>query len=414
MKKEQFEIGKAPHLTVECMGDLDVRSWGETAVYLKGDQYETTEQEGGMAVRSHGDLRVMLPTGAQLTVTAAHGDLSVKNVEGVIEIDQVMGDAALRDVGALAVRRVHGDLTARDVNGPCAVEEVLGDAIFARVGNVNVERAHGDCILRSVTGSANLAEVMGDASLKSVTGDANVGTGHHDVSLRSVGGVVNVGDAHGNIRLRGPLAPGKHHLNTHRDIVVRWPAASPISIIATGREVIDRLSLTQTSRDNGSFVSQNDDSDATLILNAKGRIILKAADSDDEDNFEGSINVDLEAELAGISQRVTTEIDRGMAELHNAMSEITSRLERKFGPEFSAKIEAKAQKFAARAERQAERAMRHGRHAGHAGHAGFTFTTAPTKERKASEEEQLRILKMVENSVITPEEANTLLDALES
>jgi DUF4097 and DUF4098 domain-containing protein YvlB len=411
MKKEQFEIGKAPHLTVECMGDLDVRSWGETAVYLKGDQYETTEQENGMAVHSHADLRVMLPAGAQLTVTAAHGDLSVKNVEGIIEIDQVMGDAALRDVGALAVRRVHGDLTARDVNGPCAVEEVLGDAIFARVGNINVKRAHGDCILRTVTGPANLGEVMGDASLKSITGDVNVGTGHRDVSLRSVGGLVNVGDAHGDIRLRGPLAPGKHHLNAQRDIVVRWPAASPISVIATGHEVLDRLGLAQTGRDNGSFVGHTGESDTTLILNAKGRIILKAADSAEDENFDGGFNLDLEAEIAGISQRVSTEINSRMAEMNSRMSELASRLERKFGPEFSAKIEAKAQKFAARAERQAERAMRHGRHAGH---PGFTFTTAATKERKATEEEQLRILKMVENGVITPEEANTLLDALES
>jgi hypothetical protein len=411
MKKEKFEIGKAPHVTIECMGDLDVRSWGETAVYFKGDQYETTEQENGIAVRSHGDLRVMLPTGAQLTVSAAHGDLSVKNVEGVVEINEVMGDASLRDTGPLAVRRVHGDLAARDVNGPCGVEEVLGDAIFARVGNVNVERAHGDCILRSITGSANLGQVLGDASLKSISGDTNVGTGHRDVSLRNVGGVINVGEALGDIRLRGPLAAGKHHLNAHGDIVVRWPAASPISLIANGREVIDRIGLAQTSRDNGSFVSQNDDSDATLILNAKGRIILKAADSADDENFDGGFNLDLEAEIAGISQRVNTEINSRMAELNSRMSEFTSRLERKFGPEFSAKIEAKAQKFAARAERQAERAMRHGRHAGH---PGFTFTPAASKERKATEEEQLRILKMVENGVITPEEANTLLDALES
>jgi DUF4097 and DUF4098 domain-containing protein YvlB len=408
MKKEKFEIGKAPHVTIECMGDLDIRSWGETAVYFKGDQYETTEQEDGIAIRSHGDLRVMLPAAAQLTVTAAHGDLSVKNVEGVVEINEVMGDASLRDTGPLAVGRIHGDLAARDVNGPCGVEEVLGDAIFARTGNVSVERAHGDCILRSVTGSANLGQVLGDASLKSIGGDTNVGAGHRDVSLRNIDGVINVGEALGDIRLRGPLAPGKHHLNAHGDIVVRWPAASPINLIATGRELIDRLGLPQTSRDNGSFVSQNDDSDATLILNAKGRIILKAADSADDDNFEGGFNLDLEAEIAGISQRVNTEINSRMAELNSRMSEFTSRLERKFGPEFSAKIEAKAQKFAARAERQAERAMRHGRH------TGFTFTPAATKERKATEEEQLRILKMVENGVITPEEANTLLDALES
>lgn len=412
MKKERFEIGKAPHVTVECLGDLEIRSWGETAVYLKGEQYETTEQEEGMAVHSHGDLRVMLPAAAQLTITTAHGDLSVKSVEGVIEIDEVLGDASLRGVGALAVRTVHGDLTARDVNGPCGIEEVLGDALFARVGSVNIERAHGDCLLRSVNGSANLGEVLGDASLKGVSGDANVGTGHRDVNLRNVDGTVNVGEALGDIRLRGPLAPGKHHLNAHRDIIVRWPAGSPISIIANGREVIDRLGLPQTSRDNGSFVGQIGKGDTTLILNAKGRIILKAADSADEDNFEGGINVDLEAELAGISERVSSEISRGMAELHSRMSEITSRLEHKFGPEFSAKIEAKAQKFAARAERQAERAMRNMRRP--TPYTGFTAPPAPTKERKATEEEQLRILKMVETGVITPEEANTLLDALES
>jgi hypothetical protein len=410
MKKEKFETGKAPHITVECMGDLDIRSWGETTVFIKGGQHETSEQEEGLTIHSHGDLRLMVPTGTQLTVTAAHGDLSVKNVEGVVEIDEVMGDTSLRSIGALAARRFHGDLSVRDVNGPCSIEEVLGDASLARTGNVNTERVHGDCIVRTIAGSVNLGEVMGDASVKSATGDVSIGTGHRDVSLRDVGGVVNVGEAQGDIRLRGPIAAGKHHLNANHDIVVRWPAGMPLDVIANGREILDRLGLTQTSRTNGSFVSQSGDSDVTLILNAKGRIILKAADSADEDNFESGFNLDLEAEIAGISQRVNTEINSRMAELNSRMSELTSHLERKFGPEFSAKIEAKAQKMAARAERHAERAMRNMRRPAS---SGFTATPASAKERKVTEEEQLRILKMVENGVISPEEANTLLDALE-
>lgn len=419
MKKEQFETGKAPHVTVECLGDLDVRTWGEAAVNVKGSHHQVTEQENGLAIRSEGDLRLTVPAGTRLTINTAHGDLIIKNVEGGIEIDQVLGDAALRAVGPVGIQRVHGDLSARDVAGSCSVEEVLGDASIGRAGDVNIGRAHGDCAIRYVNGGVNLAEVLGDAGVKNVRGGVNIGRCHRDVSLRALGGNTNVGEALGDIRLRGSLAAGKHNLNAHGDIIVRWPAGHPVSVIATGREVIDRLGMSRTQQ-NGSFVGQLGESDTSLILNAKGRIILKAVDGSEswdsaEDSDFDAIEVDLEAELEGIGQRISSEINSKMAELHSRMGEITSRLEGKFGPEFGAKIEAKALKAAARAERQAERAIRNfGSGRGRSWTSTFTPAASPVsaKEKKATEEEQLRILKMVENGVISPDEATTLLDAL--
>jgi hypothetical protein len=39
--------------------------------------------------------------------------------------------------------------------------------------------------------------------------------------------------------------------------------------------------------------------------------------------------------------------------------------------------------------------------------------TPPSKEKQATEAEQLKILKMVEKGIISPDEASTLLEAIE-
>ena len=67
----------------------------------------------------------------------------------------------------------------------------------------------------------------------------------------------------------------------------------------------------------------------------------------------------------------------------------------------------KAEKAAERARQRAERQQRYG--------VRVSRTAAPTPEpkQKASSEEQLKILKMVEQGIISPNEAATLLEALE-
>ncbi|MGB5057727.1 MAG: hypothetical protein WBO48_03510, partial [Candidatus Promineifilaceae bacterium] len=61
MNKDRFELGKMPRLSIECHGDLVIRGWAETAVLIRSGQYETREDDNGLNITSHTDLKLNVP-----------------------------------------------------------------------------------------------------------------------------------------------------------------------------------------------------------------------------------------------------------------------------------------------------------------------------------------------------------------
>jgi hypothetical protein len=154
-----------------------------------------------------------------------------------------------------------------------------------------------------------------------------------------------------------------------------------------------------------------------LILNAKGRIILKEASSGQSswEDFKKS-DFDFEVDLNGLGEHIATEIN-------DRMNEWSIKLERELGPAFTTKVEKSVLNAADRAERAAEKAVQKAERAAKKARwqsrqniwtTPAVSTPSSAKEKKATEEEQLKILRMVEKGIITPEEANSLLEAIES
>jgi hypothetical protein len=269
-----------------------------------------------------------------------------------------------------------------------------------------------------VNGAAKLKAVMGDVSLRTVNDGVTIGKGHRDVNLRNLGGVNMVEMVHGDIRLRGGLAAGKHVFEASGDIVVRWPIDTPLNVEATAPNIRSRLSFDEVTEEGNHFTGRIGDGETFLILEAQGRIILKELETPkDSWGMGGSFDFDFVADLEGLGDQINAEIS-------SRMGQLSTRLEQEFGPEFSARLEKKAQEAAVKAEQAAEKAMRHAEKAAKKarwqtrGTAWVSPADASkkksTKQKKATEEEQIKILKMVEKGIISPEEANTLLEAIGS
>jgi hypothetical protein len=95
-------------------------------------------------------------------------------------------------------------------------------------------------------------------------------------------------------------------------------------------------------------------------------------------------------------------------------------MENNFGPEFTARMEQQAMKAAAKAEQAAAKAVQQFEKSAkqmrwQSDHTMWkpATPTPPGKEAQATAEEQLKILKMVEKGIISPEDASTLLEAIE-
>jgi hypothetical protein len=129
------------------------------------------------------------------------------------------------------------------------------------------------------------------------------------------------------------------------------------------------------------------------------------------------MDFDIDIDFGGLGEYFSTEIN-------NRMSELSARMEKEFGPSFTAKIEQTAKEAANKAERAAERAVRKAEQAARkaryqADRSSWNAPQPPArpqspKENKATEEEQIKILRMVENGIISPDEATTLLEAIDS
>jgi hypothetical protein len=150
------------------------------------------------------------------------------------------------------------------------------------------------------------------------------------------------------------------------------------------------------------------------------RIVLKEAqlvkdewEQDSREDFGFGDWSGLAFDFADIGERISREVEQNV-------NRFAAEIQNKFGPDFGEKM---AEKFARKAEQaatKAEQAAERVQQRSERQQARQTRWAPPPPKPptppkpKSSPEEQIKILKMVEQGTISPEEANTLLQALES
>lgn len=411
MGKERFETGKAPQVHIAaCEGDAVIRGWAEPMIQVKG-AYSVEETAEGYRLSGRGDLRLYVPTLAEVAIEEVSGDLILKGLNGKSAIGHVHGNAVLVEAGAVTIETVHGNLVARG-RAELAAGLVHGDMSLRGVDSVKTRAVYGDVSGRRIAGSLTVEEASGDVSLREAGGDVAIGRARRDVNLAGVAGQVALGEVDGDVRLRGALPPGEHALTAHGDIVVRWPTNVPVNVVAAGKRIVNRLPLQDVAEKEGYLAGRIGSGGTQLTLSADGQVILKEISPLDEKwetGMEGD-EYEFEAgfgglELENMAARIEAEVNQHLARVANDMAS-------RFGPEFGQRLAEKASRQAERAAERAERARRKSEWRGRA--SQDTTAAGPTPQRRAaSPEEQLKILKMVEAGTISPEDAGMLLEALE-
>lgn len=415
MTKQRYETGKAPVVTVvDCAGDIVVRTWLENAVVVKGQHHAEVVDEQ-ISIHSTDSIAITLPAQSHLALQAISGDAVVKGVEGSVRIGQIMGDLGLKNLHNVKLDTVYGDLSLRNIEGSLSIESVMGDMAARNVGGLALGVVHGDLSAHYVGETVVVAEAMGDVNLQTINGEVTLQRVHRDVNLNNLGGKLLVHHADGDIRLKGGLSSGKHHCSATGDIVLRWPVDAPLNLLVSRGEVQDKLGLQDVTQTQDGFSGRLGDGETTLVLDAGGRVILKEAeDADWSEKFGpefagmGAEFADIGVELAGLGEQLSSEFSAHMQQLG-------ARMEEKFGSDFAQTM---AEKAAKRTERAVKRAMREAERmrvrAGAWTPPPSPAPPRPKKSERVSAEEQLKILEMLEKGVISVEEAETLLQALEA
>jgi hypothetical protein len=234
---------------------------------------------------------------------------------------------------------------------------------------------------------------------------------NRDANLSAVNGLVNLPEVKGDIRLKGGLAAGNHIVSAKRDIVVRWPADTPVNLIATAPTVVNRATFDEFEQKGDSWVGRIGESKSNLELTAGRQIQFKDVDAFDprwETYDESAEEFDFAFDFGSLGERISAQINEKVEMFTRNMEQ---QFGENFGQEIGLRLARKAEQAAMRAEKAAERAaQRSTRWQDYASPA----PAAQPAAKSVSPDEQLEILRMVEKGKISPEEASMLLDALES
>ncbi|MBN1179726.1 MAG: hypothetical protein JXD18_10960 [Anaerolineae bacterium] len=381
MVKRVLETSSTPRVVVtECLGDLVVKGSDEPRVMLRlqGSAEEVVLEQAGETITfaSQVDAILACPLGTTLSIAAVRGDLRVKSLSGSLSIGTVNGDVSLQDVG------------------PVAVEEIFCD--------MRVQQVAGDLVVASLRGDGRITDVAGMLSLQEVGGDLRVDGVRGGMS-------VQVGS---DVRLGPPYTPGAaYRVEAGSDVRIDVPedASLSMSLRAGGRirSHLPALELVEGGEETTGVLGTGG---AALKAVAAGHISLREVEpgavpgEDLEFGFVG----DFEGLGAAIEMRIADAMAEMEAHLQESLGRVSSDAVRQRIEHAHHEVERarhEAQRAAEQARLQQERAERRWQRV-----SGHRHPPAPPS---VSDEERMRVLRMVEEGRVSPEQAADLLAALE-
>ncbi len=445
MHEETIGVPIPQHIIVsECLSDLKVQGADEARIVVRvdGDEAPTLEREGEtLTIRAPGSCQLVCPRGTTLAAHVVRGDLTIKGVQGPATIGDVNGDATLYAVGPVTLKHVFGDLSAENVTGHLQAQTVNGDVQARHVeGEISLNIVHGDVVLRSV-GPALVEQASGDLSAKRVSGDLRAGRIQGDARIRHVDGLLTLEQVgsdlraegiHGgvaasevgaDVRLGPPFSPGAiYRVKAGGNVEIRLPddASLRLSLQAGGgvRSHIADLTLHETGVETSGVIGAGE---ATLEAQAGGHITLRpsAAEGASEEEFHFDIDLGFLDALENLGPMIEARIAEAMANMEARLQEGLGRIN---GAQIRVHVDRAAEHARRAAERAAEQVRRQAEREAErarirAERAERCWQRAsgkrPRQEPVATDEERLRVLRMLEQGKITLEQANELLAALE-
>jgi DUF4097 and DUF4098 domain-containing protein YvlB len=166
------------------------------------------------------DIDVRVPKTSVLAIDAAHGDIRVSGVSGLIDVRAGNGDTEIHDAGSdVSVESAKGDIRIAGVGGnlrlsgrgdDVEIADVAGDVAIegAFLGSVQVRNAAktthcvsqwSDLTLDHLTGRMEMDS--DDISVSGVAGDAKLITRNKDIAVDHAAGQLNIVDSHSDVKV---------------------------------------------------------------------------------------------------------------------------------------------------------------------------------------------------------------------
>lgn len=372
MFERTLEVSEAPHVVVrECLGNLTVQGGSEHKITVRLEDrpngLDVAREGDTVSVSVVDDCTLICPRGTHLTLDKVLGNVQVGNVAGPLHIGEIRGNVMLRRVGAVVLGETLGNLTARQVDGSLEATDVKGNVSAVGVGQ-----------------HLKLVNVAGNLKTEGLEGG------------------LEADKVRGNVTLGPPFLPeATYRFYSGGNLFVSVPtdASLRLAVRVRGRVHGGSLGLDIESED-GLVKATLGDGEALLEGEVRGNLTLRRPVTAE------ALDVDIGLEDIG------GQIER---QVNEALADMATRLEARLGRIDAESVKRHVERTTEHARRKAERAAEQARLRAERAERRWQRASgrrAPTKEA-ATAEETLRVLRMVEDGKLTPEQASEILAALE-
>ncbi|MEX1020013.1 MAG: hypothetical protein WDZ49_10165 [Litorilinea sp.] len=425
---------------------------------------DSTDNRVEIRIHCPGDCVISVPYASRLRIGNVGGDCNLKDIGEQLTVEHIGGDCRMVETGAIELNTVGGDCLIQSADGDVTLHTIGGDLRIHEAGAVATVRVGGDCNLQQIRGSVACNQVDGDFRGRAIEGNVAIDA-RGDVGLAQIDGNIQV-RADGNTKLAQELETNQSvNVNVRGDIRWRLPKDSVAQVHARSRGGLKLRNFElaiEDAHESHFTLGEADAQAARVNLDALGNITLHGVDDMDQPTDESFGAFGRSDDFGGFGVRIDDLADLMSKRLESRLAHLSHNLEERLSSsdDLAARIQEKVQNAMRQAEnkiakalekaesraRRAEEEMarREARHAGRTaarteGRQGnrsgnrqeargpvpgssfaYSYRTPPTppapprppKPSAVSEEERMRILRMVESGTISVEQAEKLLAAL--
>lgn len=231
------------------------------------------------------DLELKVPADAGLDLETGATDVTIAGVHGAAQIDAGSGSIRCTDMGPVNLDCGSGNVTIDQADGRVRVDSGSGTVRVTGIrGDVHLDGSSGDLHLEQVRGAVQADTGSGSIVLRSVTGDsARLDTGSGDVQITDLQARlldVDTGSGSVTVSLVDVDPQGTYSIETGSgDVAVQVPANARLAvrIEARSRQIDNSLSLSNVQVDDDEMRGLiGGGGNATLHIEAHGRVRLAA------------------------------------------------------------------------------------------------------------------------------------------
>lgn len=400
-----------PIIHIKAYGGVVIRGVEQDEVQCEIDapQLATLMEEGGhVYITANSSCELTIPVNASIDMEKGMGSVSISNVKNKIEIEKVLGNLVLVDVGAAQIERVGGNFSVKNASGRVYLEKINANLVVDGVESFHCEKVGGNAIVRGVAGKFYLTKTAGNFKAENIPESMQFERANGSITVRSV----NVqGDlrADGDIRLIDINFTDDMDLRAGGNILVQVPEEFPgasLALRSGGQKITLKTGDVDMQVNDGTLEYQLGSSKRGLFASAGGNIeILEGFDPNEA--IIGDISSHFTFEETALSElireRVTSATRRADAKVRiteKRLEQMQDRVEKLRG--INLNLDVNGKKYSFTSDNPSAPPI-----------PPVPPVTRPAGKKGASDEERLMILKMLQDKKITVDEAESLFKALE-